>query len=385
MKTRNEVKKTRGKRRKQLAHFTLCNIVVNFLMDFKDVLESLRAVFRLVSFVVDSLQYWIDLLYSLLFYFCEVYKMNYSTSPLFEVSSKKRLSYLLKTDISKLKQADISFSAPHFSKTKGRKTRQFFNPTDTQRITINAIKNCLEQIEIPNYIYGGIKNRSYIANARVHENAKSLILIDLKNFFPSTSDSYVYDFFKNKLNQPADVARILTIITTESGDHGRFIPQGYSTSPLMSFLAYESMYQQLNNLANQQQLHFSAYFDDITFSSSKYINKAVERSAKKIVRSFGLQINQEKSRTLFNNASKLTGVVITPTQIQASGKLHKQMIDNFDLLLNSLYSNSKPSKKDLLNLCNKTQGCINSIKAIEENRDLSYYTNKVKEVRRLIK
>lgn len=385
MKTRNEVKETRGKHRKQLAQFALCNIVVNFLMDFKDALESLRAVFRLVSFVVDSLQYSIDLLYSFLFYFCEVYKMNYSTSPLFEVSSKKRLSYLLKTDISKLKQADISFSAPYFSKTKGRKTRQFFNPTDTQRITVNAIKNCLEQIEIPDYIYGGIKNRSYIDNARVHENAKSLILIDLKNFFPSTSDSYVYDFFKNKLNQPVDIARILTIITTESGDNGRFIPQGYSTSPLMSFLAYESMYQQLNNLANQQQLHFSAYFDDITFSSSKYINKSVERLAKKIVRSFGLQINQEKSRTLFNNASKLTGVVITPTQIQASGKLHKQMIDNFDLLLNSLYSNSKPSKKELLNLCNKTQGCINSIKAIEENRDLSYYTNKVKEVRRLLK
>ncbi len=44
-------------------------------------------------------------------------------------------------------------------------------------------------------------------------------------------------FFKNTLKQPVDIAKILVNLTTAKNPTGsfRFLPQGYSTSPMLSF------------------------------------------------------------------------------------------------------------------------------------------------------
>lgn len=71
-------------------------------------------------------------------------------------------------------------------------------------------------------------------------------------------------------------------ISNKSGN-SRFLPQGYSTSPMLSFLAYHKMYDRLNTFAEKNNLTFSAYYDDFTFSSNEFIPKYCMKEAIKII------------------------------------------------------------------------------------------------------
>lgn len=317
--------------------------------------------------------------------------MNYTTTKLYGITTKKHLSYILKIDQKVLMNIEPLFCADSFTKTKNEKTRTFFDPNVSQRKVLNRINHYLQQIEAPSFAYGGIKGRSYIDNAKVHSSQSSLLLIDIKNFFPSTNDFYVYNFFKNKLAMSTDVAKILTLIVTEKSglSKNRFIPQGYPTSPLISLFSYIDMFSKIAEIASLNRLNYSCYYDDLTLSSNKYIDKSVLRQIKKTISLYDLKVNENKTRALFNRGSKLTGVIVLPDGLEIPGKIQLQMIQNFDLLMKSIFSETQIDKKTIITLCNKVQGCIASMRSIDKykndfDRDLSFYSNKVKEIRKLL-
>ncbi|TFJ25406.1 hypothetical protein CKN99_12515 [Carnobacterium maltaromaticum] len=312
--------------------------------------------------------------------------LKYTNSSLYGITTKKHLSYILKMNLGSLSNIEPLFCANSFSKKKNNKSREFYNPTLEQRAVLNRINVALCQIGAPNYAYGGIKGRSYIDNAKVHSGQKALFLIDISNFFPSTRDKYVYKFFKNKLAMSTDVATILTLVVTEKlfDSDKRFLPQGYPTSPLLSLFAYIEMFESINKIAINNDLKYTCYYDDLTLSSSSYIDKKILRQVKKEISSYDLKVNDFKTRALFNKASKLTGVVVSPEKIVAPGKLQLQMIDNFSKLMDAIYSGKMTTKIEINELCNKVQGCLASIKSIEPDRDLTYYVNKLKIIRQML-
>lgn len=117
---------------------------------------------------------------------------------------------------------------------------------------------------MPEYAYGGIKNRDNIVNAKQHQGKKYKFTTDLKDFFPSISNKSVYAMFINNKFSP-DVSSILTKLTTYKGS----IPQGAPTSTTLANLVFCQTGKNLYEFSKKNELTFTSFVDDLSFSSKK--------------------------------------------------------------------------------------------------------------------
>lgn len=161
--------------------------------------------------------------------------MDFNKNILYGISNKKYLAELIRIDKNKLRAVAANFQTDPFIEEKNGKTREFYNPTKEHKKSLKQIVKFLSKLDIPEYITGGISQRSYVSNVEFHKSNKFAIIIDIANFFPSTDGNRVYNFFKNDLGQSSDIAKILKDLTTVNKNDKTFLPQGYPTSPLLSF------------------------------------------------------------------------------------------------------------------------------------------------------
>ncbi len=165
------------------------------------------------------------------------------------------------------------------------------------------LKNVFYKITLPEYFFGGLKNKDAVLNARIHQGNKYFFLTDLKNFYPSVSSKSVENALRKEGFYP-DVARILTKICTKEGA----IPQGCPTS---SFLASLVVYHSCNDLFEKYKfdgLKVSIYVDDITFSSPNDFKKKTNGILDEL-RTRGLKINFDKTHYCTKNP-RVTGIQV---------------------------------------------------------------------------
>ncbi|WP_052676075.1 reverse transcriptase family protein [Paenibacillus sp. IHBB 10380] len=313
--------------------------------------------------------------------------IDYTVCTLYGVKNKKYLSELLKIELFKLKEIEKYYITLPFSKKMGNnKIRLLYNPSKEYKDILKRLNYFLQKIVLPDYVFGGIKKRDYIQNASKHKDNKFFLIIDLKDFFPSTSDTYVYNFFKNKLNMSIDVAKICTLLVTEQSEiNTRYLPQGYSTSPILSYLCYFEMFNSINSLSINNNITYSCYYDDNTFSSKNIIIKDFKNKIVEIIKSYNLQVNPKKTILLKNTKGvRITGTIVNNNILSAPNPLQGKMYINFNKLVNSDLTDMNEAK-NIIKLCNIVQGCSSAIKSIERQRKFPHILKKVKEIRSLIK
>ncbi|GGA11925.1 hypothetical protein GCM10008018_66260 [Paenibacillus marchantiophytorum] len=315
--------------------------------------------------------------------------LNIQLCKLKNLKSKKMLSLYLRIELYKLKDITKHYSTAPFEKEfDNGKKRMLYNPNKDYKQVLKRINLILQQIPIPNYVFGGIRERDYVQNATVHKDNNFYLLMDLKNFFPSTSDSYVYDFFKNKLGMSMDNAKIVTLLVTvpNEGNSGiRSLPQGFSTSPVLSYLSYSDMFEKIHDLAVSQGIKFSCYYDDLTFSSSNMIGKSFKNRVIEIVEQFNLKVNNKKTHLTRNiNGTRITGTIVKNNTLFAPNKLQRKLTEKFNEL-------EKMEQVDILNkreviqlLCNTVQGCCSAIMSVERTRKFPHILRRVREIRRSV-
>ncbi|TVX83714.1 RNA-directed DNA polymerase [Peribacillus simplex] len=310
--------------------------------------------------------------------------MDFSTSKLFGISNKKYVAELLNVEKVKLKNVSSEFVPYRFEQSVKGKKRVLYNPNDAHKAILKKIVRMISQLYLPGYTFGGIKGRNYIDNANVHRNNSYLLLVDIKNFFPSTRDSYIYDLFKNKFEMPPDIAKIFTDLVTvpcESGE-GRYLPQGYPTSPILSFFSYLDMYEEILKVTLENNMLFSCYYDDLTLSSNKFIAKSVKRRVTRIIQKYGFEVHPTKSRLVIKRHTKVTGVILKENDIAAPKALLKKLHDTYNLLLSLDKNCTKYTKEEFVDVCNKLQGLISAIKSINDKKKLEMYHNTLSHIRK---
>ena len=293
--------------------------------------------------------------------------------PFYKLSNKKKLARILKVDVRSFKNINENYLAKKFIKTTNKK-RTFYNASVTYKKVLRLINYYLQKIDFPHYIYSGISNRNCLKNATVHFENQYLCNIDITNFFPSTNESYVYGFFKNKFQMSTDIAKILTLLTTYPDENGkRHIPQGFPTSTILSYLCYYDMFNGIYEFSIQRGITFSVFVDDLTFSANKHINKSFNRKIIKIIENYNLKINPEKVRYYLPiHHKKITGIIVnSKKEIKATNKLQENMIKNFHEILDcnfKHFSGYITFKKNVLRL----RGQLNWIYRIEPDRNFAY-------------
>lgn len=305
--------------------------------------------------------------------------MNYRLSRLYGLKSKDMLFEWLGVDNPSFFNDNCFFLNynPYIDDKNGKKRLIEVSSQSLKKIQ-KRILSMLRVLDFPDYLFSGIKGKSYINNARQHKNQNYVFKIDISKFFPNTSREKVYKLFLNKLQTSKDVAKILTNCTTvdlrkysNSKNYAEILEflkdskikqishlsTGAPTSMLLSFLANQSMFDAINEICFNEKCILSVYADDITISSKNAISYKIRERIIKIIESYEYSISKKKQKYI----KKFEYKVVTGTVISKKGTIsvpNKLIRKTHDKILK--YKRGSLDNKELQSL----KGCVNAANQI---------------------
>jgi RNA-directed DNA polymerase len=147
-----------------------------------------------------------------------------------------------------------------------------------------------------------------VNNAQIHINQKQVLNLDLKDFFPSIESYRVKELFVSehfKFNN--EIANALALLVTYEGK----LPIGAPTSPVISNFICLELDAHLIAFCKENQINYSRYADDLTFSSNEDISKEIIRSIFEIIKQNNFEVNHKKTRLKSTNRKQtVTGLVV---------------------------------------------------------------------------
>lgn len=180
---------------------------------------------------------------------------------------------------------------------KNNKTRTIEIPNsilkNTQKLLLNKV---LYNLEAHPQLYGG-QGTSIKKAVAAHTRKSVVILIDIKKFFPSVTDTKIRKMLLNR-NANTEVANIITRICT----YKRHLPHGAPTSPCIGRLVLNPFAINLDKMLTQIHPNaiFSVYVDDIIVSGPIGLKRNIP-AIYNILNRFGFKANKEKTRVMEKN------------------------------------------------------------------------------------
>lgn len=243
-------------------------------------------------------------------------------SPFFRLRSKSKLAELLYSSIGRLKklaQADDLYT--DFSKPKSNGgTRQISAPRDDLKEIQSRIAEILQRITPPDYLFAPVSGRSYVDNAARHVGSDSVRLLDIKDFFPNCMGNKVIWFFTKRMECSIDVATILCGIVTRNNS----LPQGSPCSPILAFLTYIDMWEEIERIVDENDCKLSVYADDLTISGRTVPERAIWE-IKKALHKHGHRYQVGKERSKHLKPAEITGVILHKDRLLAPNRQHEKL------------------------------------------------------------
>ena len=257
--------------------------------------------------------------------------MNYSSCPLYNIKTYHDLEAILGPGIYHYKKGFQRKNYHVRIDLVGEKERLIEAPCKQLKIMQKKILMELNKLDLPLY-YFSKKGSNNVDNALAHIDSPYLYQIDISKFYPCTSRTKVFNFWKYSMKQSAAVAMLMTNITTinysneviprevsqycvrNSLELSQHLPTGAPTSSILAFLVNYDIFENLAHLSKQLDIRMSIYVDDISFSSQFLANlNEIKPYIKKIFSSNGYRLSFDKSHLYDSTSPKIiTGIVIHP-------------------------------------------------------------------------
>ena len=246
-------------------------------------------------------------------------------SPLYKVTSPRRLSDILHFDLGTLEKVvsdqKSNYKIFPLAKTNGKK-RMIEAPKHPLKRIQKRICDLLSRIDSAEYLHSATKGRSYITNAKKHVGCKEMIKLDIKNFYPSVKQSSIYQFFFKTMGCASDVAGILAKILA----FDNHLCTGSSASTLVSFLANKKMFDEIYQKSIAKSLQMTTYVDDICISGESTSRAFLYEIGGIIVRN---GYRSHKWHRFTSEKRKLvTGVIVGSDRIYLPNRRHKNIKDD---------------------------------------------------------
>lgn len=198
-----------------------------------------------------------------------------------------------------------------------------------------------------NYLQSTTKHTSYANNGRIHADGseKFMLSLDISSFFTGISSDRVFKTLKNYLLLDNDVAYYYSKMLTaplEKESKESFLAQGLPSSPILAYLCYKSLFDYVDNLSKKNNIVFTLYVDDMTFSSDApiaqdFIDKIIGLLKSKKYNN-NLKINKRKTHNYKKETKKkVTGVYINEGVPTISSKKHFELFVLYNKLINILH------------------------------------------------
>lgn len=247
-------------------------------------------------------------------------------SPLYNLTTKRRLESILGGSISSLKELFRDNMYRVFLHEKeGKKPREIQAPTYDLDVVHTRIASLLVRIAAPEYLHSGIKGKSNITNAEVHVGDYPVLTMDIQAFYPSVTKKSIFHFFNKLMKASPDVAGVLAELCSYQ-DH---IPTGSRLSMPLSFWANYPMYSRIHTLCERKDVRMSVFVDDLTFSGAN-VNKLLKKEVEGIITCAGLTVHPKKTVLYGRDKPKLiTGAIVDKEGMKVRNKHHKSIYTSF--------------------------------------------------------
>ncbi|WP_215822881.1 reverse transcriptase family protein [Cobetia sp. 4B] len=158
-------------------------------------------------------------------------------------------------------------------------------------------------IEWPSYLYGSIPNtigddeiemkKDYVTCASIHCQAKSVLKIDVKDFFDNIHSDLIFNIFIKLFKYPQEVAELLTDLCTYKNK----LPQGGLTSSYLACLSLFDVEPDVVKRLENKDVKYTRFVDDITISSQhpNYDFSFAKKLVFDMLHSKDLPINEAKT------------------------------------------------------------------------------------------
>lgn len=273
---------------------------------------------------------------------------------------------------------------------KGGGVRRVFNPHQVIRKIQSRINERIMKTSIDwqSHIYGSIPNqpddedgfdkRDYIACAQRHCGAKSILKIDIENFFDNIHFDLVEEIFVKVFKYPPEVSKELATICT----YEERVPQGALTSSYIANLVLFDVEASVVTKLSRKGLIYTRLVDDITVSSksSNYDFSYALRIIEDMLVKKELPVNREKTRVMHASSEPLTvhGLRVSfkqprlPAQEVANIRAETRRIEQ--LASDGSYRTSEAYRKAF----NKGMGRVNKLSRVKHNQHEILYNRLVK-------
>jgi RNA-directed DNA polymerase len=219
----------------------------------------------------------------------------------YKLETYDNLAYLLEIPTQQLIYYAIRFPIKnqYYTFTIRKKSggdRTISVPVTPLKIIQSKLNQVFTSIYEPRHsTHGFIVGKSIVSNAEAHLQKKSVLNIDLKDFFPSINFGRVRGLLMYRpYNLPDNIATSIARICCFNNE----LPQGAPTSPILSNMICERMDRHLQALANRHKCIYTRYADDITFSTwRKNFPNGI------------IQIGSESSERLFNIGPEIRQII----------------------------------------------------------------------------
>ena len=191
-------------------------------------------------------------------------------------------------------------------------------------------KTILKQLEktfwISKHAHGFKRKKNIVTNATVHIGKKWILNMDIKDFFPSIN---LKTIIRININEKSSKTRQCVIPEQQCLLHEGVLPQGAPTSPFLSNFVMREFDIQIIGLVRKyvsDDIAYSRYGDDLTFSSNSHALEKVEDFVCNKLKSIGFKLNEKKTRMAGKGQrQEVTGININSGKPTISKKYRKNV------------------------------------------------------------
>ncbi len=197
------------------------------------------------------------------------------------------------------------YEKKYIMKKDGTK-RELLIPNKTLKmIQRNILHHVLKGLEVSKYACAYVPHKSLKDNALVHVGAKTILKLDIKNFFSNITFEQLYQSLPNTVFPPAVKVLLLKLCT-----YNDYLPQGAPTSPYLSNLVMKNFDNYIGDYCGKRNINYTRYSDDLTFSGDFDVLK-LKNKVEGFLDTMGFSINFRKTKVLRNYERQIiTGVVV---------------------------------------------------------------------------
>jgi hypothetical protein len=199
------------------------------------------------------------------------------------------------------------------------KQRQLAVPTRKLRSIHERIKYHLNKIKQPPYLYSPRKGRGQRDNAAVHAGNCHVLRIDIRQFYPRTTQEDIFRWAYHTAGLADDVAGLFAKLVAVDGK----MPFGSPVSPVLTSLVHRPMFDRVYRLCEEAGLTMSLWVDDLTISGPS-ISGAFLDQVRCAIREGGFQTHKIE----FLDTARpvvITGVPIAQQRVLAPLSLHRRI------------------------------------------------------------